>query len=480
MRVQVLANTLSWAFAAVAAAALVLVILQSAGVIGDAAPLWAAFGTAATASVVIAVASAVRRTPTRLEVAQVADRHLDSYECISTYVELAECPGLQRPSFASALKRSAHKHAQKAVPTRVVPIRVPRAFGVAIILASSAAAIQTVPEEWLGTSSQPMEAVATGPDLVGDPALAEKVNRLADLVSEEASRTNDPYLTAVGRALETLSEDMRRTQDQTAGLEELQGLLVQLEAASEGDLDIGLVEEFRHGPGEQVDASVTESVDHARSGRDDDRNNTNAWNEEPAEGGDSASARSPAGDESPQRDSLDELLERFEAARQDSEEGAPPRAPEALGNPESMADDGTSSPEMQARFDLEREIAKSLAPDNAFAGEVVGASSSADRGASSRAGDGSQPLGGQGTTSTESWQAATQTVDVHLPSTEDASGRRIRVERAPEAQISEVDVGSLQAGSWSSPPEAIVMRERFDRTVRAAVADYFTPDRVDR
>jgi hypothetical protein len=288
--------------------------------------------------------------------------------------------------------------------------------------------------------------------------VAAQVRRAATLVAQDAEQQNDTYLRALAQALERFGSDIEhehlsaeaverelaRLVDhlmQAYGLEERVGAGIELAAILSPE-EGGLAEN------ETVPSGSLPNDDHALIETRD------------MGGIDTAHATTDL------HSILEDLVTHLEA---DNEGQQQPVASVGEAVQVQMQTFGYDQidPELRARIEREREIMARLRPEVPMGGDMGGAG----EGASVEAGVGSQPLFDEDGQPLAAWEASNGD-DVDLPFDPDAS-RRIRVEAAPQEELTDVEAVAIGGGGWRRHDEVAVARGFVAVGSRAVASRYF-------
>jgi hypothetical protein len=434
------------------------------------------FAVLLAAGLLLSALVAWRLTPSLQQTARLLEnqRHLGLSERLSTALEI-KLHG-KRSALHHALIEDADSIATTLQPRELVALHLPRPL---LVLFAASAALLVAAVFLTGPLAGRQAAVqgaavhdaATGvaaPELTVEEraALAGDLQRIAEVFTQQAEESRDPYLQAISRELQEIS---RQLDGQGLSRPELSSRLEQLLDHTRSALQSDQSEAASsttastspHLP-ELLEAALRElnpdaAADmHAEynAGEPDETAEANADADRP----DAATAASGAA----QQLSLEELL-----AGQRAEYDGPADSTEAGGKP---GDGYTSAADLDAA--ALRELDGRAQAAQQAAGEVIGASADSTKGASSLAGAGTQELFGDEQASAQ----AGETEQVVLPDAADPEGRHTRIEAAPDVTATEVFETPLGAVSWVRNGEPAVSREPITPALRRITARYHSPE----
>lgn len=431
-------------------------------------PAWGWAVLIFAAALTISSVWALLRTPGLLELARRADRDFGLQERVSTALELARAPASAgaEGEMAAALLADAARHAPAIEPQRLVPLRFPRVGWWLVGLASVLVALDVVgPQLFPGS---PIESEVASPlNAAERSAAVADLRRTADLLGGEAEERKDPYLGALAQAFDDLGQRVASgALDRAATERELGRLLDHVERAYEGELSpFGRAASEPKSPEAGVPTPPPGTAAQAQ-GSPAAREPSSPRSAE--SGTDSSTERDPS--------SLSDLLGelgRVEASLQRA--GSKREANAGRITAVDYAEFGPYiTPESLERLKREREEREA---QQARAGQPVGAAQEADRGPGDLAGEGVQPLAGESAVPEALGTAATRREQVRLPDSPARAGERVRLERAPDVQFSEVAKGERPSGAaWRARREAEVRREQLGPRERTLASCYFSRD----
>lgn len=426
-------------------------------------PTWVWAALIFAAALTVSSVWALLRTPSLLELARRADRSFGLQERVSTALELARAPSFTgaEGEMAVALLADAARHAPAIEPQRLVPLRFPRVGWWLVGLASGLVVLEVVGPQLFPGSQIESERVASRLNAVERRAAVADIRRTANLLGGEAEERKDPYLGALAQAFDDLGRRVASgALDRAATERELDRLLGHVARAYEGEPSpFGTASAQAAGipappPGAAAQAQGSPAAGKEPSAPPSAERGTDSSTE-----GDTTSL----GDLLGELGQVEANLQRASSERE-ANEGRITAVDYAEFGP-------YITPESLERLKREREEREA---QQARAGQPVGAAEEANRGPGDLAGEGVQPLAGEDA-APEALTTATRREQVRLPDGRAGAGERVRLERAPDAQFSEVAEGERPSGTaWRARREAELRREQLGPRERALASRYFS------
>jgi hypothetical protein len=400
-----------------------------------------------------------RRTPNLENFARAADHKLALRERLSTAldVDARVPPDAPLDPVRSALLADVEGRAPDIDPRAIVKLGVPRAVWLLPALAIIAALLHMVPIDPFARNPVAFSRENNALSKAAAENAIVNLRRIADLLNQDADQRADPYLRTIARALERLETEVEHASlDRHQLADALDRLLAHSRQA--------YAQNGKGGRGE-VDAKAVDllaaahddiaglSPDRPPAPRQPDNGATAPAAAEPAAGGATPPASSP----------------RPRQARRGATV-APPLSNGAPNRTDGQKDgDEYGDLETDLRTQKERAFAEQQRRMRA-AVQAIGADAGAGEG--DRAGNATRPLGNDAATRTDLAPGS----DMLLPDQTGNNGRRIRIELAPQTELS--DVAPPSAGgdrNWRHTREQPVARPAFDAGDRKAVGRYFMP-----
>jgi len=417
--------------------------IEAAGVaVFDIALLVMAALAAAAYLLLAGLPKIIRNWPTPLRTARITDARLGLKEGLAT---LAEVQDRDDPVVA-LLARSVREGIRGRDATAVARLPAGTLMSVALLgtlLFGGAAYLGGAAPVDTGVAGEPGEPPATaGSDLTLD---AEALEEYAEQVSRDAQRYGDQELLELAQTLAQLTDEVL-AQEITEGqaLQQLEQLIDQLDEAFAG----------REAPSySPQDVLAGSDVPLPETG-EAQANAESQSGEEVPDGDQPADGITADADEVPQPQAGDEGLAQGESLPGPLQESA---APGYLQR----------SPEAMARLEAERQAMARMRMDVPAGGDMGGSGD----GSSIEAGVGTQDLFGDDLAQAFEFGAESE---FELP-TEEAGSRRIKVDAAPETDITEVSDTALGGGSWQRQREQVISGDIVALRHREAVARFFRP-----
>jgi hypothetical protein len=402
-----------------------------------------------------------RRMPNLENLARAADYKLALRERLSTAldVDARVPPDAPLDPVRSALLADVEGRAPDIDPRAIVKLGVPRAVWLLPALAIIAALLHLVPIDAFASRNA---VTFSRENNTLSKAAAENaiinLRRIADLLNQDADQRADPYLRTIARALERLETEVDHASlDRHQLADALDRLLAHSRQA--------YAQNGKGGRGE----GDAKAVDLLAAAHDDIAGLSPDRPPAPRQP-DNAGATAPAAAE--------------QAARGATPPASSPRPRQARGGAtvapplSNGAPDRTDAPKDGDEYgDLESDLRTQK--ERAFAEQqrrmraaVQAISADAGAGEGDRAGNATRPLGNDAATRTDLAPGS----DMLLPDQTGNNGRRIRIELAPQTELS--DVAPPSAGgerNWRHTGEQPVARPAFDAGDRKAVGRYFMP-----
>lgn len=379
---------------------------------------------------------------------------------LSTALELEQRGDTAGPVRQAQL-RDAAREASGLIPRERVPLTPPRTL---LLSLGGAAAL-------LGAASvlQPAGSPAVLPDSTGSTmadtrlsgeertGIAENLQELATLFSGLDEEEENPYLRAISRQLEELG---RRVADDGATREETAAELERLLQHTRTVRDIQEAPEAKERLQELPDFLETALKDLLEPAE------TLAETDPDAGGPESGAAAEAEGSPSP--DGAETALQ--EPLAEGSDDGNSASATAAGDQGE-----GGSYYEMMLDDETIAELAERAMEqaESAPEGAIIGASDESGAGDSQLAGEGTQDLFGDD--SRESL-AGGEIERLDVPEETNPDGRRVRVEVAPEAELTETRMTPLGRMTWTRSSGTATQRQQLSTARRSLTARFHTPE----
>jgi hypothetical protein len=402
-----------------------------------------------------------RRTPNLSNLARAADHKLALRERLSTAldVDARVSPDVPLDPVRSALFADVEGRAPDIDPRAIVKLGMPRAVWLLPALAMIAALLHLVPIDAFA-SRNPSADSRENNALSKDAAESAVVNlqRIADLLNQDADQRADPYLRMIARALKRLETEVEHASvDRRQLADALDRLLAHSRQA---------YAQNGKGGGGQADPKAVDLLAAARddiAGLSPDRSPV-------LRQPDNAGATAPAAAEA-RRATPASSPSRPRQARPGATV-APPLFNGAPDQTDAQKDgDEYGDLETDLRTQKERAFAEQQRRMR-VAVQAVGAAADAGAGEGDRAGNAARPLGNDAPTRTDLAAGS----DMLLPDQPGNNGRRIRIELTPQTDLSDVAPPSAGGGrNWRQIGEQPVARSTFDARDRKAVGRYFMP-----
>lgn len=376
------------------------------------------------------------------------------HEKLSTALEL-EKRGETRGLIREAQLRDAARTALQLDPRERIPLAPPRGplawLGTACLVLAAGVFLQ--PAGAPGAEPLLADMAPAQTEMGGDEQarFAAQLQDLAELFGAAEAEEEDPYLKAITRELEQLSQrvaDENLTREETAA--ELERLLQHTRTA----LEVRETPEQLQDLPDFLEAALQELLEPAEALAE-------ASGEEAGEAAADAEAAAPGEGAGP---SLPDLAD----PDADNSEAATASAAGDAGDSGSyyeMTLDDETIAELAARALEQAEGA----PD----GEIIGASDESGAGDSQLAGEGTQDLFGED----GAGRLAVEEIEqLDVPQETNPDGRRVRVEVAPEAELTEVRMTPLGQMTWNRSSETVTEREYLSTGSRSLVARFHLPE----
>ncbi|HLR45991.1 MAG TPA: hypothetical protein VK092_02460 [Deinococcales bacterium] len=383
----------------------------------------------------------------------------DLHARLSTGLELEKQDGTAGPVRQAQLADALHT-AGKLKPEERIPLGPPRplfaylgsaaaVLAVALIIhqpgttpaADPAAPERTAAEERLSSEEQ--------------AEVAENLRELAELFSGLDEEEEDPYLRAIARQLEELSERVAADgadREETAA--ELERLLQHTRTVQDIQETPEQKERLAELP-EQLESALQDVLEPPEALAEGAADETDGDAEAAAD----AQAETAGDAAGP---SLQDLLD------PDGDDSSVATAAGEQGESGSYYEMSLDDDAIAELAERAMEQAES-APD----GDIIGASDESGAGDSQLAGEGTQDLFGD----EEGGALASEEIEqLDVPEETNPDGRRVRVEVAPEAELTEVRMTPLGRMTWNRMSEAPTQRERVSTGSRSLTARFHTPE----
>jgi hypothetical protein len=404
-------------------------------------------------------------TPDLATLARAADRAFALQERLSTALEVEARlrPDAALDPVRAALLADAERHAAAIDPRRIVSLRWPRAGWTIPALIAAAVLLQLVPPEAAGLAALRGSRAAVerdGAGLTGQEGAAAAANlrRIAELLSADADERSDQYLRSIARTLERLSSEVERTKiDRQVLASELERLVAHTRQA------------YGQGANASNPVAPRDVARQLQAALDDIAGDRKvATINPPAPDDETAPDKAGAAAQDRTRRSA-QPLERRAAGGQAPPETAP-QDRRAAGRDDALKDLDDYDI-VDPRIEKERAFAEQQRRARA-ASQSAGAAHDAGLGEGDRAGDGTRPLGNGGLTAANELAPGAEML---LPDQAAGSGRRIRLELAPEAALSGVAPPPAgNNGEWHRRQEQATERAALAPEGRKVVGRYFS------
>jgi hypothetical protein len=404
--------------------------------------------------------TAFLRAPDPARLARAADRRFALKERLSTALEVAAAQSAEKDPIRMALLADAERSAGSVDLRTLVSLRLPgAAWGVPVLLAAALLLLALPPDAWRratpDSSAERSDAILSGRQ--ADDAAAN-LQRIAELVDQDAAQRSDPYLRTIARTLQRLSADVAAaTVDRSRLASELSQLLAHArQAYANGDRLADRNPSPRHTT-DLLRSAIEEITGSREAG--------GAAAADPA----APATKTDTADRSPPRPAPAPPLERGAIGEpRSAEQIAAALRRMAGGDIPWFFVDEDGAP-VDPRSQLERLMAEEERRARAAA-QPSGAAANAGRGDGDQAGDGVQPLG-RGGGKTPDLVAAAQML---LPEPQSVEGRRIRIEIPPNAALSEITAPTSASGDgWRRVQEQPVEHPTLEAEDRRVVGRYF-------
>jgi hypothetical protein len=405
-----------------------------------------------------------RRTPNLSNLARAADHKLALRERLSTAldVDARVPPDVPLDPVRSALFADVEGRARDIDPRAIVKLGMPRAVWLLPALAMIAALLHLVPIDAFA-SRNPLADSRENNALSKDAAESTIVNlqRIADLLNQDADERTDPYLRMIARALKRLETEVEHASvDRHQLADALDRLLAHSRQA--------YAQNGKGGSG-QADPKAVDLLAAAR----DDIAGLSPDRPPVLRQTDNAGATAPAAAEQTARHATPPASSpsRPRQARPGATI-APPLFNGAPDQTDAQKDgDEYGNLETDLRTQKERAFAEQQRRMRTAA-QAVGAAADAGAGEGDRAGNATRPLGNDAPTRTDLAAGS----DMLLPDRTGNNGRRIRIELTPQTDLSDVAPPSAAGDrNWRHIGEQPVARSAFDARDRKVVGRYFMP-----
>lgn len=382
-----------------------------------------------------------RTAPDLLDMARLAEARFALRERLSTALEASNparpANALQAGVYQQLLQDAA-RHAAQVEPARLIPFGWPRPAGYLLAALAAAALLQ-----WL-----PTPAPAASPTVINNAQAETALNlqRLAQVVRQDAEQQSDPYLQAVARSLEQMSADLKKGQ--------LKGQTLERELARTLDR---LAQRYGLEPG------TTQGQQAARGGQNPGGSSAPAGAK--PDKAESAGQAPTANPDLPA--ALKRLASQLEARQRRHQTSAKVPAGEAQNLEDcSFVEGGCVTPEERARLEAEIQAQANRV-------RMAGPQGGSPGGSGDQAGKGSQ--GALGARQKLPDKAAAKPLTLPAKPRPE-SLRRISVSAPTRASGQAVQDGPAPAGGWQYWPEAPLLEELqgLDAPRRSVVSQYFS------
>ena len=421
-------------------------------------------GAAFAGALLLAIVLAFLLTPDIATLARSADRTFALQERLSTALEVDTNlqPHAAWGPVPSALLADAERHAATIDPRQIVRLDLPRAIWAVPMLIVAAVLLQLLPPDAFSLAVSRGPVLGVERDGAGftnqqGAEAAANLRRIAELLDKDAEERSDPYLRTIARTLERLSSEAER-----------QGVDRRVVASALNRL-LGHARQA-YGQTSNADRGATprDVVQQLQAALDDIAGIRQAGAAAAHEPDAGAGPGNIAAAEQGQADRPAQPSERKTGGGRTPSEAATPNArPASWDDLLKNLDDYDP---VDPRIEKERAFAEQQRRARA-ASQSAGAAQDAGQGDGDRAGDGTRPLGNGGaTTSTELVPGA----EMLLPDQAANSGRRIRIELAPDVVLSGIAPPTAGSGTeWQRVPEHAIERPAPDAESRKVVGRYF-------
>ena len=422
-------------------------------------------GAAFAGALVLAIVLAFLLTPDVATLARAADRTLALQERLSTALEVDTSlqPHAALGPVPSALLADAERRAATIDPRQIVRLDLPRAIWAVPMLIVAAVLLQLLPPDAFSLAASRGPVLSVDRDGAGftnqqGAEAAANLRRIAELLDKDAEERSDPYLRTIARTLERLSSEAER-----------QGVDRRVVASALNRL-LGHARQA-YGKTSNADRGATprDVVQQLQAALDDIAGSRQAGSAAPHEpdAGAGAGNIAAAAEQGPAGRPAQPSERKTGGGRTPSEAATPNARPPSWDDLLKNLDDYDP---VDPRIEKERAFAEQQRRARA-ASQSAGAAQEAGQGDGDRAGDGTRPLGnGSTTTSTELVPGA----EMLLPDQAANSGRRIRIELAPDVVLSGVAAPTAGSGTeWQRVQEQAIERWAPDAESRKVVGRYF-------
>lgn len=419
-------------------------------------PLAVTSGAAVAAILLAAILTALARTGPAEASRFIEARDPALHAKLSTALELGDKTGTPGPVRQAQLLDAA-REASRLDPKQRIPLGVPPRL---LAWFGSAAALLTVmlvlqPGAGPAASSAGPGHVLPDERLTEDEqaAVAANLQELATLFNELDEEEENPYLRAIARQLEELSERVATdgaTRDETAA--ELERLLQHTRTVR----DIQETPEQKDRLAELPDFLETALQDLleppemlADAGTETPEASADSPGSEPGDGAEASLQDAPVSDDD------DGNAATATAAGEQGESG--------------------SYYEVTLDADTIAELAERAMEqaESAPEGAIIGASDESGAGDSQLAGEGTQDLFGE---EHADQLAAGEIEQLEVPEETNPDGRRVRVEVAPEAELTETRMTPLGRMTWNRGSGTALQRQQVTTARRSLTARFHTPE----
>lgn len=413
-----------------------------------------------TIAFLISASVALMQTPGLPELARRADRQFALQERISTALECTRTLAYEdaRGKVTSALLEDAARHASAIDPRSLARIRFPRVGWLVIIFAALGVFIHFGVLQRSSTQPSVNAEMVTPLSAEEQSRTIANLRRAVELLGGEAEQRKDPYLQALAQSFDDLSRRVETGALSRAETQhELDRLLEHVGRAYEGEASplsgTLAARQTSSNDASQTQSNVSPETQNLQAGEEDSR------------GG----SQRPGVDTSANLENLLDELAQVEAKLQQVKADR-----EANSGRLTTVDYQEFGPyitsEALERLKREREMREE---QQARAGRPIGAAQEANKGPGDLAGEGLQPLAGEGA-STVFEDNKSPLEQVLLPDRQAPSGERIQLELPPETHLSAVPDGQRPSGvAWGVGQETEVRRDQLGPRDRVIASRYF-------
>lgn len=467
IRLQQVVNAAIWAATAGLASLAVVEFVRRAlpgvwhaafGTAGTELAWWIAAGIA-VAAVAVGVIAALSRTPDIAGLAQRADHRFGLAERLSTALEAErQADGRPASSVIAALIDDAASRGRAVDAQLLAPFRLPRgAWALPAAAVVALLVVAAVPQLGLPATPDTLAAAADTETTFTDAErveTAQTIQRVADLVQEQAERRSDPYMAAVANTLRDLGQRVAAGPATTRAevMDELAALSnYAAQASSAYRTDQERVPQLLDALSRSI-AATQPNAALAESGQ-------------PQPGTEQAGAESSAAPggagSSEDRGNIEDMLAELEGG-----------ADGAAGDPGATGERASVSGDYLEAAAAQNRARAAEAAENADGAQLIGPSSNAQAGDSLLAGEGTDALGDEPVQPVQ--VEFEKSRELALKADDTGEGLRLELEIAPEARLTEINQQSLgeAAAGWERAPEAAVSRPNIGFEDRDSVSRF--------